>query len=348
MIRTGLLLVLLISYLSGCTTFHVHQISVSKQVTVWAEKKQFNKAIEAIEAVPSDHPEYQGLRQQLPFIRQQKRNYIQEVLVEAKQYEDNQDWIKAEQVIQSGLKALPENSELQSQQKHYQDKQAQRAERDTNAILIAKAQYYIDARPYQESRLYNSGHSFSDIQRFNEFEKEADEVSQQLYDIGVKYWQLNKPTQAKEALILAIRASYDESSQELLTKILNNERTRREQDRQKKKKQASDLAPELEQSFKEYLRYGNFTGAQQVLDEMNTLGLPSISQKKENLKRQKIDTANILIASGNVLYNSGLIQEAIKRWKQALILTPENTDLQQQIERAKRFLDNLERWKAPE
>ncbi len=330
--------------LSGCATFF-YKKDLSDQVTSWSEKHQYDRALQTIAAISPDHIEYQELQTKVPSLERQRLKYIRRILSEAKKFEDTQDWVAAESRIDEGLEALPESPEFKNQKDYYQSKRTRRIQMDNVAILIAKARYYIDARPHQESYLYNSETTSSDIQQYNLFMAEADEVSRQLYAVGLHYWQDQKVSQAKQALLLSTRTSRNELSQALLEDVLSFEQKARAKALNKQKKLASNQAEELQQNFTERLNFNDFEGALRILNEMEALNLASHSQMHSRLVKKRDDRIEALIANGNTLYNSGLIEEAVSRWEEAYTLDPENTSVKEKIERAKRFLTNFKRWK---
>jgi tetratricopeptide (TPR) repeat protein len=331
--------------MTGCTTLIAKQSDVSSQIDSWLVKHEYDKALATIAVMSADHPDYPYLSNAIPVIEKKRQKYIQSILAEARLYEPTQDWVSAKKVIKGGLQSLPDAPELVALLDFYNAKRSSRILKDESAILIARAHYLIQARPYQESKLYNAENRFFAQQHFNKFLEEARNVSRELYVIGQRYWQEEKMVQAREALTLSIRTAPNELSAELLTSILNTEQTQRSVARKEQKKQITEQLPELERSFYERINFGDFLGAQKVLNEMNAMEISSAKTLQVTLDEKKETRIQTLIASGNTLYNSGFLQEAISRWNQALELDPENQTILQQLERAKKFIGNLERWK---
>ncbi len=339
-----LLVIIIILANSGCATLYAQRSNVDKQVASWLEDNQYDKALATINALATDHPDYQKLIASIPKIESQREKYLQQTLATAAQYEKTLDWVQAGVVIDQGLEVLPGAPELLAQQDYYLQLRVERNKKDKAAILISKAQYLITSRPYQESLLYNSANKYSSHQDFNNYLRDAKLVSRELYALGYNYWQENKMVQAREALTLSVQTSPHESSADLLATILENEQKTRQLARQTQSNTEAEQLPDLESSFYDRLQFSDFVGAQKVLNEMTALKIKNIALFQETYKQRKQAKTAQLIDSGNNLYNAGYVGEAIIRWNQALELSPENQTVLQQLERANTFLENLERW----
>lgn len=344
--KNSVLVLCLIFLLPGCASFYARQSDVNDQINSWLERNQFDKALNTIYQIAPDHPDYLSLTNAIPLIEQQREQYVQSVLKQAQAHEPNQDWIQAIKVIETGLESLPGAPELEAQRLYYNNKRLDRVSMDQAAILIARAQYIISARPHQESKLYNSENRFFAQQQFNDFLEEASRVSRELYAIGQRYWQEQKLVQARQALTLSVQTAPNQMSQELLTQIHALEKDRRTRERADSKKQASDQLPELKASFYEQLSAQDFSGAQKIINEVKTMDDSSSTELQSVLNQRKTQRIRELTTSGNTLYNAGYIQEATLRWQQVLELDPNNNLIRQQLDRAETFLTNLERWES--
>jgi hypothetical protein len=330
---------------TSCAHFRANSSGVADQVDAWLDRNQYDKALETIAAMSDTHADFKYLTRSIPDIERARQKYIQSVLNNAKSYEPQQDWVNAQKVIDQGLSNLPKAPELKAQAQFYFEKRQERTSMDEAAILIARAQYIIDSRPYQESKLYNTDNRFFAQQEFNKFLNEALSISRELYVIGYQYWQNNQVVQARKALTLSIKTAPNELSSELLSEILTLEQTNRTVARKQQLKKITELLPELKSSFYERINFEDYLGAQKVLNEMNALNINETTELQSLLDKQTEKRVEILITSGNTLYNSGYLQEAILRWNEALLLAPDNKIALQQLDRAEKFLANLERWK---
>ncbi len=330
--------------LTGCASIYANRANLADQVDTWLQNDQYELALDTIAAMSPDHKDYNYLSNSVAVIEKKRQAYVQKTLTEAASFEPSQDWRNAENAIEAGLDKLPSSPELTAQLNHYRLKRVGRIAMDDAAITLAKAYYIIAARPHQESKLYNSDNRFFAQQQFNQFLDQARQVSRELYALGHQYWIDGKFVQAREALSLSIKTASNDLSSELLASILLDEQEKRTVARAKQQKEMTEQQPELEASFYERINFGDFVGAQQVLNEMKAMSIKTVPELQDNLNEQKTERVNQLISSGNTLYNSGFLREAITRWQQALALDPQNVIIQQKLDRANTFVSNLERW----
>lgn len=331
--------------ISGCANLYASRVNVTHKVDDLITNEQFDLALNTISAMSPNHKDFEQLRDAIPIIEQQRQLYIEKVLTHAAGYAKAQDWKKAELVIQAGVDNVPSSTALQEEKRNYYQQRQIRLAKDDASILVAQAYFILKARPYQESKLYNANNRFFATQEFNRFLGQANKVSQALYKIGANYHKEGKAVQAREALTLSVKIADNELSSLLLNEILSEEQEQRTVQRKQQQTQIKAQQPELESSFYERLNFGDFDGAQKLLNEMKAINIETVPSLQNKLDSHKQLLADQLIASGDTLYNSGFLAEAINRWEQALRLVPENSTLIQKLERANTFSGNLERWK---
>lgn len=348
LLASNFLIAALALCLSSCASFYAQQANVSAQIDHWLENHQYDKALSTISALSPEHPEYESLSQLVNWITLQRQLYIQQRLYAAAEFETTQDWIGAQNVLNEALEKLPNAPELTAQWQYYDQLRQDRMRKDRAATLIAQARYLITSRPFQESLLYNNRNRFSAQNQFNDFLQQANVTSRELYVLGRRYWQEGKYVQAREALLLSIETAPNELSEDLLKEIRAIELSQRELQRQQQKTQAEEYFDDLTKLFYQRLADNDFRGAQQLLNEMQAAELGNTEALTQQYQEQKIQKVESLVVSGNQLYNSGYLNEAIVRWQQALALSPEDVSIQQRIERAETFLSNLERWREEE
>lgn len=332
--------------LAGCASFYTQQGNLTEQIDVWLEQHQYERALSTILALSADHPQYPELVQSIPAIKQQRQVFLTRVLADARQYEATQDWVSAENIIQQGLSRMPDAPELIEQASYYRSKRESRLEMNEAAILVAKARYIIDARPYQESLLYNAANNLAAQQQFDRFIAEAQQTSRELYALGQSYWRDKKLTQAKEAINLSIQTAPNELSHKLLTEILVEEQAQRELAENRQQRSASEQLPQLTADFYQQLNANDFDGARLLQREIAGVDPDQAKRLSDILESMLSARIAILTSAGDNLYNSGYVQQAAERWRKVMQLDPDNTAVAQKLERAETFLANLERWQA--
>ncbi|EAR08106.1 hypothetical protein [Reinekea blandensis] len=332
--------------LSGCTTFYTQQSNLTPQIDDWLDQQRYDRALETINALPADHPQYEQLIEQVPAIKARRQQFIAQVLKDAQSYEAVQDWVGAEAILDEGLTRLPDAPELLAQAEFYRQNRALRRERDQAAITLAKARYINLARPFQESKLYNSDDRLRARQEYNRFINEAQQVSRELYALGQKYYRADQLTQAREALTLSIETAPNELSEQLLTEIASLEKDREITNTARQRRTADEQIPELTASFYDQLNDDDYAGAERQLREISTIEPSAADKLRVILSDMKQARIEELTRNGENLYNSGYIEQAADRWRTALELDPNNQDILSKLERAETFLENLERWQS--
>lgn len=343
----GITLLLMCLALTSCAVLAPQKTANERTLDRLLEENRYDEALEYLATLDSDDPDYARLVQQAPDIEKAREAYIQKILIEAAQYEPTQDWVQAEKTIEDALAALPDAPELTSQLDHYESLRDRRLEADEASILVAKAYYLYQVRPYYESLLYNARNRFFAYQSFNDYLTEAKQVSRELYAIGLRYWQQEQLSQARQALLLSLRTAENRLSADLLAKIQEVEQAQRATARAQQQQASAEQVPQLKRTFSELMSFGDYQGAAQIVSELKTLDAESAKELEETLAVRRAQAVKALIASGNTLYNNGYLNEAINRWERALALDPNNPTLPQQIERAKTFLNNFKRWQGP-
>lgn len=338
------LICLALFILPSCASYYAQQTNLTPRIEQWQQQHQYDKAINVINFLSPEHPQFEALQNTLPLLEQRRTQYIRDSLAQADQAASNQDWVFAIAITNQALTNLPNAPELLSKREHYLQQQAIRNQRDRAAILVARANYFIAARPFQESLIYNAGRSFEARQQYEQFQSEAKNTSRELFALADIYWQQKLTSQAKSTLQLSLRTAPNPLSEELLITVLAYETEQRRVARRQQTQAATDQLPELLASFNNFIQNDELSAAQWILNELTELKAPESAQLSLKLQSLKHDRAEHLISRGNKLYNAGLLDEAIESWQEALTLTPNNKQLEQNIFRAQTFIGNIERW----
>lgn len=343
MIRT-LLVMTSALLLAGCAQFYAQQSNVNEQVDAWVENHQYDKALATINAMDPDHETYSELRQRSSVIEQRRSDYIDEQLERASRHEADNDWAGAIAVLDEALANLPEAPELLSQRREYDQRRLNSINRSENAILLARARYLLAIRDSEENLLKATPNNFFTQQRYRTFQQELKTISRQLYASGRQALYQNDTFRAVQALTLSNRLSPNELSQELLTSIQQAQQNERQEARTQEAAVAEQQWPQLEDAFALSLSLNDLTGAKRLLSEMRELDPEKAEPLREELNARLASESALLKERGELLYSQGFLGEALDVWEEALTLTPNDTELQANAERARTFLTNLDRW----
>jgi tetratricopeptide (TPR) repeat protein len=331
-------------FLSGCVQFYAQQANVNDQIDTWVENHQYDRALATIDAMDPEHESYSELRQRSGIIEEKRATFIDEQLSVAASHEANADWAEAISVLNTALNKLPDAPELQAQRNEYEARRLASIGRSEDTIQIARARFLLATRTSEENLLKATPTNFFAQQRYRTFQQELKTNSRELYVIGKQALYDNNSASAVQALSLSNRLSPNELSQELLSSIQQAQQSERQQARTVEAAVAEQQWPQLEVAFAQRLALNDLTGAKRLLQEMTELNRERAEPLQEQLGTRIASEAAMLKERGELLYSQGFLREALDVWEEALVLTPEDTEVQANAERARTFLTNLDRW----
>jgi tetratricopeptide (TPR) repeat protein len=330
--------------LSGCVQFYAQQANVNDQIDTWVENHQYDRALGTIDAMSPEHQSYSELRQRSGIIEEKRADYIDEQLDLASSHEADADWAEAISVLNTALSNLPNAPELRAQREIYEERRLASIGRSETAILMARARFLLATRTSEEDLLKATPVNFFAQQRYRAYQQELKTSSRELYVVGKQDLYDNDSASAVQALSLSNRLSPNELSQELLSSIQQAQQSERQQARTVEAAVAEQQWPQLEVAFAQRLALNDLTGAKRLLQEMSELNRDRAEPFQQQLDTRIASEAAMLKERGGLLYSQGFLREALDVWEEALILTPEDTELQANAERARTFLTNLDRW----
>lgn len=339
-----LLVLVSVITLSGCAQFYAQQSNVNEQVDTWVENHQYDKALATINAMDPEHESYPEMVQRTSIIEERRADYIDQQLDLASRHEAEADWAGAITVLDAALTNLPEAPELRSQRREYEQRRLGSIDRSETAILLARARYLLATRASEENLLKATPNNFFAQQRYRVFQQELKTVSRQLYAVGRQALYENDSYSAVQALTLSNRLSPNDLSQELLGSIQQAQQAERQQARTQEAAVAEQQWPQLEEAFALSMTLNDLTGARRLLREMAELDPERAQPMREQLETRLTSESALLKERGELLYSQGFLGEALDVWEEALTLTPNDTELQANAERARTFLTNLDRW----
>ncbi|WP_169579654.1 hypothetical protein [Saccharospirillum impatiens] len=317
---------------------------MNDQVDTWVENHQYDKALATINAMNPEHESYAELRQRTGIIEQRRTAYIDGQLDAAVSLEAEADWAGAIAVLDTALANLPDAPELQSQRREYEQRRLSSIDRSENTILLARARYLLAIRASEEDLLKATPNNFFAQQRYRTFQQDLQTASRHLYAVGRQALYENDSFSAVQALTLSNRLSPNELSQELLGGIQQAQQSERQQARTQEAAVAEQQWPQLEEAFKLSMTLNDLAGAQRLLREMTEIDREKAQPLREQLDTRLASESALLNERGELLYSQGFLREALDVWEEALTLTPNDTELQANAERARTFLTNLDRW----
>lgn len=342
--RIFCLLPILISML-GCATTAVPQAFDPEQFSSLLERRQFTEAKALLYGQPGMALTTEQSQQYHQQLDTSSALYVHDLLQGADAWQQQNQWYQAEQAYREGLDALPGSTQLQDgydqfsqQQQFYVDDLKHQLKLHRARLLpreIELTEHLCAVDPGNE-KLQNT---------LDNMQREAESLilfltplAQQAFSKG-----LYKQTMDFDRQILALGDS--EPSRARLAKIeesLSQDARRRARNRQQAQNRKREA---LWQSYDEALSISDFITAQSALGELDALGFkgPVAQEQREHLQTMIQEKSAALIAEGKKYYTRGKLDSALIRWREALLLLPENQDLIARIKRAEVFQANYQR-----
>jgi len=184
--------------------------------------------------------------------------------------------------------------------------------------------------------------------RIRHAQRTLQQLAKPLADCGQRHADA-RPGLAERCLALSLIIQEDPQVRKLHRQVRASLRPKAPRDAQPVSQQprpvsASETERELKQVRGLMARGENFR-ALQLLDEM-LLRDPSLLEAQELLFKVQAELdryTDLLLDTGNSLYREGRIEAAMSSWRAVLDLDPDNQQARDNLSRAQRVLDNLER-----
>ncbi len=334
----------------GCAGMRAWNPNIETQIDTLTEKRQYDKALEIIAAVPESHNNYETLQKRAAAIEASREKEVRTAISKARAAESMQNWSAAAAWAADALSLMPGDPELIVMRQAYEKKRTESIRQSRRNLLTAKGRYLADIRASQENLVLADPDSPSAHRRYRKYMESVLSVSEELYAHGRNAFYEKEIHEAREALSLSARLHPCEKTRSLLAE------THRIKQQDALAKAAADLPeahrvtpedrfPELAKRFGQAMAAGNLADARRLAREMEEID-PERSKDYENRIAGPIEEkAASLRARGRLLYGQGFIKEALEVWQEALQLKPESPELIQNIHRARTFLENLNRWR---
>ncbi len=219
-----------------------------------------------------------------------------------------------------------------------------RIRQNIDAIILARGRYLLEIRPHEQGLFQSQSGNFFANRRYQAYRREVAEVSEQLYNAGMRALEKEEYGLAMEALSVSNRLSPDPAVRELLSEMWKRAQAELEQTRNIEAEMAKEHWPELEAGFNRSIQAGDLARAKRIVAEMEKIDPEKASAYRKQIDRQIEWKVRAQLSRGQLLYGQGFLREALNVWQEALELKPGDPELMENISRARRFLENIDRW----
>jgi tetratricopeptide (TPR) repeat protein len=345
-----ILLLLLSAFISvaGCAGFHAKSPNVINHIDDLVEEHRYDQALEIISIISPDHQEYDEIMARAVLIREKREKAISNVIEEARLLEEGQDWAGALSIVDNAIKTFENEPSLILLREKYEGLRLEKIQQSNHSIFMARARYLSEIRESEEALLLADPDGMASRRRYQNYQQELKSTSETLLLKGIQALEENDTQAALQALILSTRLHPNDRSQKLLSKIYIEkweQRIKESQSRVTVEVEAEDQWPRLSEAFNHAIQIDDVTGARAAVKEMTAIDAEQTGVFINRLEKYINRKTKVLNARGCMLYEQGLIEEALSVWQEALLLKPGDPELIQNIRRAETFIENIHRWK---
>jgi tetratricopeptide (TPR) repeat protein len=290
---------------------------------------------------PGD-PEYGGRQAELKAAKDRVWQFERQAIAIAVRYEQKQQWREADQIYARALKYVPDSEILQAARKQMEERREAREQTLRAELSINEGEQLLkDERSYEQIAQLKPSSLLTRLE-INAYERKRRTVSAELLTQGKLAIERRDYSLARRCLAIAQRLEPTEEvgdALQLADARLN--KTGRVSSLPSRVRESS-LQARIDE-YQQTLQKGDLSLARQQLTQLQ-------QQFPDNADLQTLDAqlrilieAKVVAASqhAKVLYSEGNVQQALSLWEEILPLDPDNPDLQLNISRAQRVLENL-------
>jgi tetratricopeptide (TPR) repeat protein len=265
------------------------------------------------------------------------------VIAAAVRYEQKQQWREADHIFIRALKYVPNSEILQAARKQMEERREAREQTLRAELSINEGEQLLkDARSYKQIAQLKPSSLLTRLE-INAYQRKRRKVSTQLLSQGKLAIEHRDYALARRCLAIAERLDSTEEVRDALQ--LANARlnhNRRVGSLPQQALREGSLQAQIEQ-YQQSLAKGDLSlSRRQLIQLQQKFPDNPVIQTLEAELRILIE-AKVAAASqhAKVLYSEGNVQQALSLWQEILPLDPDNPDLQLNISRAQRVLENL-------
>ena len=299
-------------------------------------------------------------RQRMQYLRRSLHQFEHKVVRNADRLEEQDDWQGAQAQLDSALRILPGSLPLGTARQQLAERRQLHEERLRMELAIHQGEQLLkDTEAYQRLRQLQGPGVLNWLEMKN-FDRKRRASAASLHDYARRAIQRDN----REDYILAQRAlklakglyggdlQLPENAEtgtaiEQELALINRQLlpAKPQPVRAAPKKEPKVSLTELQQA----LDSGDLRSAQQHLNRLRSQAPqhPQLTSLQSEFRSQLNLRVNSALKRGNELYSQGEIERALAIWREAGALAPDNVELQANIVRAEKLLENLRALSAP-
>jgi hypothetical protein len=284
--------------------------------------------------------------------------YETAVISDAQARESSDDLYGASQLLAQALLKLPNSARLNEYKARLDAERAERLRANERRELLADAEYHLAQQDIYKERLNLDAPSLVERWKNSYQQKQAHELAAKLLACGEQTLQEDRMDVAERCLHYAraiddtpeVRAALAQlDSRRSAQRREEEHETRVAQTRREKRlvRKFRDKTQEVLEKTRQALDDGDLPAARRLFLELPPGGSDSseVAALKIRLNDALRARARELTVEGDRRYRADNVNRAIRAWELALELEPDNPELVERVERARKVLARLEELK---
>lgn len=334
-------LVLLSLILHGCAYLHSLNSGLPQQIDEWAAAHEYGKALDTLSYVSKNHKDYPLLKKKQHNLVLKAKEFEYDQHMSARKQENNGQWHKADNIYNNALNKFPKSKLLNTEYQAFTSRRDKYLKDLEFKLSIARGTWLIESTPLQKQIINASPDDYATQRRFKKNSREIQKTADELMTCTATAIQAGRTSLAKTCLDTAERLKSPDIDKAKLISFKKQLNEAHQRFIQKQNNKTRALLKEIKQGYS----HDNLQRAQSHLSEFAEHTKQNKEAEKLAKELDKYIRTGLAqrMEAGRRLYSNGQIQEALSIWIPLKSIDPENTKLQDYIERAKRVLDKLEK-----
>ena len=340
MLRITLLL-FLSTLLHGCAYLHSLSSDLPQKIDGWVAAHEYGQALDTLSHVSKTHKQYALLKNKKRTVLIKAKDFEHSQHLAAQKQENNKQWHKADNIYTYALEKYPQSSLLRTEYQSFKKRRDKYLTALETKLSIAKGNWLIESTPLQEKIARATPDDYYTQRRFNKNNQELQATADERMGCAETAIQSGHIPLAEKCLDTADRLNPAFIDKNKLKKLKAQLDKKQQLIVKEENRKTSALLSELKQGYS----HDNLLRARRHLSEVRD----NKKRNKESVKLEKqlekyIKTGlTQRMEAGRRLYSDGQIQQALSIWIPLKSIAPDNTKLNDHIERAKRVLNKLEK-----
>lgn len=335
--RAGILSILLA--LGGCSQLPWQVLPTDAGIDQLCKQHRYVTALKVLDTRKRSAPDYEEKRTE---ILNDLKNYQTELLRQADALIQQQQFAKAEVLIETDRPELPASLELTQFDAQFSAARDRYLQRWLDEVVQLRAPSL--AKEHSAYMALLKAASTPELQRVvARHQADVDYFSPLIAKLGSQALAQNDYDKAAQYLTIAnqlapspLLAHQLKSAEQAIAADKQKQQTNRINTREQRYR-------ELQSALQKSIRDHEFFAARDLLAQTRTLNTHNdeLDAMERDLDAAIVTFAKQKIDAGNRQYAEGHIEESLKEWRAANALTP-TAELQEKIDKAQKFIDRLE------